>query len=230
MDRDAGGKRAVGEASVTYLFAPDAPLKIRQDLGPDIKILMFLRNPVDMAIRFGRIRSATAMKRWVSEDALAAEDERLRFPPSGLKCWLYDFAYTHRATYCPQIGRSENVFGMDDVTIFLLEEFFRDGLPQFKDLCLSLGISTGFIPEGKKLNASGTVYSRCLQNMFRNTSSWREPVKKLIPYQTRMKIRFSLEMANRRDQAAPLMSAETRKRLQSFFDADVRFARTETRP
>ena len=40
------GKKAVGEGSVSYLFYPDTPAKIKASI-PEVKIIILLRNPVE---------------------------------------------------------------------------------------------------------------------------------------------------------------------------------------
>lgn len=45
---DATSAKAVGEASVAYLYDPGSPRRIFEYLGPETRIVIMLRNPVDM--------------------------------------------------------------------------------------------------------------------------------------------------------------------------------------
>src|SRR3954462_1224231 len=47
--REAGPARAVGEASGAYLYLPDTARAIHDLLGPRVRIIVILRNPIDMA-------------------------------------------------------------------------------------------------------------------------------------------------------------------------------------
>jgi hypothetical protein len=47
--KDAGGFAVVGEVSPDYLASPDAPLRIRETLGPDVRLMVTLREPAARA-------------------------------------------------------------------------------------------------------------------------------------------------------------------------------------
>lgn len=47
--RDAGGQEVVGEVCQDYLFHPEAATRIRATLGPNVKFMVSLRDPVERA-------------------------------------------------------------------------------------------------------------------------------------------------------------------------------------
>jgi hypothetical protein len=47
--RDAGSEQVVGEVCQDYLFHPQAATRIRESLGPDVRFMVSLRDPVERA-------------------------------------------------------------------------------------------------------------------------------------------------------------------------------------
>ncbi len=47
--RDAGSEQVVGEVCQDYLFHPEAATRIRDSLGPDVRFMVSLRDPVERA-------------------------------------------------------------------------------------------------------------------------------------------------------------------------------------
>ena len=119
---DAGGARVLGDKSVYYLFSKRAAREIR-DFNPGAKILIFLRNPVDMLYSlhaqyymragFENIRNFEA--------ALDAEQDRregrkmpnkVRFPEA-----LY---YSEIVRYSEQVSRYFDVFPKEQIHIVII--------------------------------------------------------------------------------------------------------------
>lgn len=112
-----------GEATTLYLYSQKAPQRIK-NFSPDAKIIILLRQPVDMMISWHH-----DCLRWGHENvsdfvkALALENERKigKQLPKGSgypKCLLY----RDIATFSPQIERFFNVFGRSQVGVWLLDD------------------------------------------------------------------------------------------------------------
>ena len=67
----------VGEASPSYLFHPLGPRRVRE-LVPEARLVALLRDPVDRALSHYNHERALGREPLSFEDALAAEDDRLR--------------------------------------------------------------------------------------------------------------------------------------------------------
>lgn len=222
--KHAKGKTAIGEASVAYLYAKEAPQRIYDFLGPDVKIIILLRNPVDMAYSLWGHQTREGFETLPFEDALATEQDRIAGTPSRKlnNSWIFNFAYRSRASYDAQIDRYLSRFGPGNIKIYMFEEFFTKGLPLFNDLCHFLEIDDRFQPIAKKYNEAGQVRSIILRGILRENYIWKEPVKKLIPTALRIKIRALLEKVNRVAEPLPSLSGKTRTKLETKFEPGIR--------
>jgi hypothetical protein len=100
------GQKAIGEKWPGYLSHPDAPSRIRQTLGPDVRLIASLRHPVDRAysaywhaMDHGRISPQTEFKQAFREHHRLAPIGRYgaqvsrfleHFPRESLHLLLYD--------------------------------------------------------------------------------------------------------------------------------------------
>lgn len=219
------GKTAIGEASVAYLYASEAAKKIRDFLGPNTKIVMLLRNPVDMAYSNWGHQRREGYEALSFEEALQAEKERKKNPDFGndLKTWIGDLLYCDRAHYPPQITRYDDALGADNVKIYIYEEFFSSGLPFWKDLCVFLGIESTFVPDAEVHNRAGRSRSKALQKILNERKFWKEPLKAVLPPSFRKKLKAKLYNFNRADTPLEQMDKQTRELLEHLFADDVKW-------
>lgn len=222
--QNAGNAKAVGEASVAYLYTPEAPQRIRDFLGHEVKIIILLRNPVDMAYSNWGHQSREGFETLSFDKALEKEQERLLSPDffRTTGTWAANLAYRGRAQYGVQLRRFYELFPPSQIKLFIYEEFFAPDLPQWKELCHFLGINEGFIPSSEIHNPAGTVRSRELQRFLRHPSILKNTLKACLPSAWRIQLRKKLESFNRKSKSLPPMSEQLRNRLQKEFDPDIR--------
>lgn len=133
-------EKAVGEASVRYLYVPSAPRLIHEAL-PGVRLIAVLREPV------ARLYSHYCMNRQFQleplelEGAIAAEPERIR---AG---WGYDWHYVAVGSYAAQIERYFRTFGRERVAVYLYDELSTDPLAVFRQACRFLGVSDTLVPD-----------------------------------------------------------------------------------
>lgn len=111
---DAGNAKRIGEASVWYLYSKQASREIHE-FNPSARILISLRNPVDMLYSLhGQFLRSAREEILDFEEALAAEDDRrkgrripktARFPQSLL--------YTQVVSFTGQVERYFEKFGRE---------------------------------------------------------------------------------------------------------------------
>ena len=113
----------VGEASPSYLFHPLAPGRVAA-MVPDAKLVALVRNPVDRAFSHYQHEVALDREPLSFEDALEAEDERLRGeeermradPAYFSRAW-WDYTYRARGRYAEQLERWLAVFPREQLLI-----------------------------------------------------------------------------------------------------------------
>jgi hypothetical protein len=220
---DGTRAKAIGEASVTYLYDAGAAGRIRDVLGVDTRILILLRNPVDKTRSLWAHMMALAAESLAFEDALAAEEERLSgtrpLPPGTLAPTYY--AYVTRGRYAPQVRRYFETFSRERVRVEIFEEFFGDPASAYRGVCAFLGVDSSHRPPFRVHNPSGAAYSQKLGVLLNRRSRWKEPLKAVVPLALRDRALQVLNRWNTRGGLPPL-TEEVRERVQRYFEDDVR--------
>ncbi|QSQ26757.1 sulfotransferase [Pyxidicoccus parkwayensis] len=127
----------VGEASPSYLFSREAPGRIRA-FAPDARIVVMLRNPVDMVYSLHQRRVLVGNEDLLDfEAALAAEEPRRRgeLPARG---GLY--LYREVGAYAEQVRRYFDTFGRERVHVILHEDLREDVAGTFRSTLRFLGL------------------------------------------------------------------------------------------
>jgi hypothetical protein len=121
--RSNGRPLVVGEASPSYIFHPLAPLRVH-DLVPDVRLVALLRNPIDRAYSHYQHEVALGRELLSFEDALDAEEERLRgevermtADPSYFSHEWWDHTYLARGRYAEQLERWFELFPRDQLLV-----------------------------------------------------------------------------------------------------------------
>ena len=130
--RRRAGTRIVGEASPSYVFHPRAPRRVR-DLLPAVRLMVLLRNPVDRALSHYQHEVALGREPLSFEDALQAEEERMRGEWERLEAddgyfshaW-WNHTYLARGRYAEQLERWLAVFPREQLLALVSEELFVD--------------------------------------------------------------------------------------------------------
>lgn len=158
----AGVPCITGESSPYYLAHPLAPRRVKEYLT-GIKLICMLRNPVDRAISsyFNQVRLGIE-KLPSFEEALAAEDERIRGHEERLSADpAYSsfehkyFSYFKRGCYAEQLERWYEFFPKEQILVLQSEPFFSDPAPAYRDVLRFIGLPESEPPAYKVFNAGG---------------------------------------------------------------------------
>lgn len=152
--KDAQEKH-IGEASTFYIYSQEAPKRI-YNMNPAAKIIIMLRNPVDMLVSWH-----FDCYRWGHENildletALNSEEDRkkgLRIPS---RCYYPQLLqYKSMGKYSNHIARYLDRFGPNQVKVILLDDLKNNPLDVFKELATFLGLEGDFIPDQANHNPS----------------------------------------------------------------------------
>ena len=124
---DVTGESAVGEASVFYLYSREALANIR-DFNPDAKIIVMLRNPVDMIPSLhGQLVYSADENILDFEEAWYASGDRER-GEGGTKHTreIALLNYMEMAKYAQQLQRVREWFPESQIKIIFFEDFIKD--------------------------------------------------------------------------------------------------------
>jgi hypothetical protein len=220
--------KAIGEASPTYLYDRDSPRLIYETLGPDVKLVAFLRNPIRAAfsawsynVMHGEtlsFREALAAEREFLACEAAAGVERKVSPRRTAEGPAY-YAKSYR--YAPQLRRYLEQFGAKQLKVFIFEEFFQPDLPQYAQLCRFLGVSDEFTPEYGIHNPARTYRSDWARRIATQKALWMKPLEKL-PLPVRVRLRRAFRALTMKPGAAATLEPDLRAELKQYFAPDVR--------
>lgn len=154
----SGSADVRGESSTSYLYDPDAPRRIKDQL-PDVRLIAILRNPVDRAysnflhlVRDGRepIQDFRA--------ALAREEQRRA------EGWSLSWRYLDKGYYGAQVERYLAQFGPEQFRCYLYEDYNDDPDSTIRDIYRFLGVDDTFDQDlSLRLNVGGLPKSKSLQ-------------------------------------------------------------------
>lgn len=207
-------EKAIGEASVSYLYCPNTPSRII-DMVPDAKFVAILRDPVD--------RAYSNFKRcvWKNQDTVKTFEEALALEPTRIEedgcpfVWLYK----NKGFYYGQLKRYFDAVGQDRVKVFLSEDLRSQPQKVSSELFDFLDVDSQFIPDfSKKENVSSIPKNKFLHNLSTQSNPVKSVFKSLIPENIAVGMREKVKTLNR-SQTKP--SDEMRKRLVSDYREDI---------
>jgi hypothetical protein len=151
--RVRGTKEIAGEASPYYLLHPRVPARV-QELLPDVKLIVMLRNPVDRAISHYHHMVRLGWEQLSLEEAiareplrLAGEADRIRADPHYHSANYRHYSYLTRGLYYEQLINWSSHCARERFLILSSEAFFRSprgvlnsvfvflGLDEFSGVC-----------------------------------------------------------------------------------------------
>ncbi len=208
---------AIGEASHSYLYRPEAPGRI-QEYAPRMKLIAILRNPAERA--FSHYRQMVRDEREpITDFVRALEEEEARIRDN----WWPDFHYVHLGLYHDQLKRYFDLFDRDQIKVYLYEDLNSDPRSLMKDTFGFLGVDDAFVPEMTvRFNASCIPESKFLHLFLQKLRLIMPVVERLAPKsQYRRLLRIGGTLHNR-NLAKPKLSPEVRRRVTNdYFREDI---------
>lgn len=207
-------ERAVGEGSVYYLCRPTSFFQMRKHLGPEAKVLLVLRNPVDRSfsayghmVRDGRETTTDFV------DALGRESCRIS---AG---WEDLWRYVELSRYARQVEAALSALGQHRVKIWRFDDLQVDHLRVLRETFEFLGVDSSFRADAAvRLNPSGTPRSRSLNYFLRGNHMLKPILRPVVPQTIRKQVFKRLNARNMRPLTFP---EELRPQLAELFAEDV---------
>lgn len=132
----AGEQRIRAEASVWYLYSHEAPVRIAQ-AHPDARIVVLLRNPVEMAISLYELYLRTGNEADTDPESALLRTRQTRFETSYFPFGLH---YLHLLDVATPLARWRERFSGERMRVVLFDEFYRAPEAGFRALSGWLGI------------------------------------------------------------------------------------------
>jgi hypothetical protein len=217
----ARGRRAVGEATVWYLYSERAPGEIKA-FAPEARIIVMLREPVEVIASLHSHFLFTANETLGDlGEALAAEEDRregrgippLAQRPEGLQ-------YRACGRYASHLRRYLDTFGPERVHVIVYDDFVADPAGTYRSVLEFLGVNPAFQPDFEQINQNKRVRSRALQGLTH--ARWFVALTSRLPPRAFHAIRQGLKRLNARRQRRASLAPALRRQLQAELAPDVR--------
>ena len=206
-------EKAIGEASVLYLYTPGTAERIKKYV-PEAKVIALLRNPAERA--YSAFLNAVRGGREPLNDfaqALRKEEDRIR------DNWHYVFRYRDRGLYYSQLKRYYNVFDREKIGVWLYEDLRDDPVGVVQSVFRFLGVDDAFVPDTSSKHNPGSVpKNEAARQAIRFMNTALPIVRKIIPPAS--KVRKVVQERVLIDDSPPL-DPEIRAELMEFYRDDI---------
>jgi Sulfotransferase domain len=211
-------EKAVGEASASYLYDPEAPGKIKALLD-GVKIIIILRNPVNRAYsQWSQIFYQLGYEKLSFENALEAEDDRISQGKFGETSPFYYglYRYFHAGLYHDQVKRYFDTFDRERVQVHIFEEFIKDPIRTCKEIFTFIGVDPDFIPVTEKHNVAAAFRVGILHKFLLSPPAFLVQLYQAFPMKSKLfiyNVARSIFRMNLQEVSRPPMKKHIRDRL-----------------
>jgi len=170
--RNANGEKAIGEASVCYLWSDSAARNIFARI-PDAKIIMILRDPTE--------RAASQYRQWAAKGILEKPFRDMcewSIAHQGGKFQAMS-PFLELGLYAEQVKRYLGLFPRENIRIFLYEDYQRDAAGMMSDTFRFLGVDVSFCPNMSQRHLVGKGVALDDEDRAYLTAYYRDDVRKL---------------------------------------------------
>jgi len=203
--RGVGDEKAIGEASVSYLFYPEVPQKIKNAVS-DAKIIIILRNPVKRAFSHYLMDFRLGYTRLSFEDIIF---DKKKHP-------LHYQQYLELGLYSNQVQRYLSTFRENDVKIVIFEQFVQDQKNEMFSLLQFLNVNSMYSHQLLKKYNPSVVPKNGYIRFFYGKAGLRKFLKFVLPESTLNRVaRFFFKSG------LPSLNGETENFLKSFYTEDI---------
>lgn len=218
----AGAHQLVGDASTPYLFSKAAAFAIREH-NPGAKVVMMLRNPIDMLDSLYRQYVNQAMEdAGTFREALAREAGRASWHdvPRGAHTPSY-LLYRERGKYCEQVSRYFEAFDRAHILTIVSDDFRSDNAGVYAQVLRFLGVDEGFKPNFRPVHERKAARSAPFLKLA-HTQWLKQSARALLGEQayTRLQKRV-LEPLLLKKAPTEEVDPDLRRELEDYFEDDV---------
>lgn len=223
--QNAREQKIIGEASVWYLLSKTAAKEIKE-FSPQAKILIMLRNPVDVLYSLHSQHLYNGNEDVSDfETALRLDDERRkgnRLPNS------VDFLelplYSNSVLFAGQVKRYLEIFGNENVHVILYDDFIKNTEKIFRETLHFLNlnnydtINLGVVNPNKEI--SSLFVHRLLKKpptVLKKIVTTILPAKKIRHQLMVLLFKLNIHVSKRKK-----MDEKLRNELRTFFSADIK--------
>ena len=214
--RGGSGKKALGEASHSYLYEPRAAAEIKRYV-PEAKLIAILRNPIDRAYSHFLHMVRTGMEP-LDDFAQALREEEVRIHKERT---FQD--YIGRGLYYNQLKRYFGTFPQEQVRVYLYEDLSGAPISTVQDAFRFLKVDDSFVPDvSLRRNVSGQPKYKTLDGLLRRQSRIKHAAKIYLPARMRWRLSKTFDDLKTRNLAEPPpVQSKVRRHLIGVYREDI---------
>ena len=207
-------EKAIGEICPSYLYFEDAPKNIKEHI-PEVKIIAILREPVSRAFSAWVHLTRDGREYMSFSDALDDEPRRIKDNWAGI--WHYKEA----GKYYGQLKKYYDSFPKENIKIIIYEDFKRNPLTVYKEICKFIAVKSSFVPNmNKKHNTGSLSNNRFLTILFMKKNVFKILFNIIFPSFLKIKVKQLLFRSTLI--STPNISKENKKQFKLLFSEDIR--------
>ena len=219
-------QKIVADFTPSYFFDEEAPKRIFESLGGELKFVVILRNPLDRAYSHYLHSKRDLYEKQDFGEALKLESSRLQQYQNQADYLSYlRHSYIHQGLYSKMLKRYLQYFSLDNFLFINFEDEFL----QEKDLTIQKVLhfleidSSILLNVDIRSNPASKERSKILKRMMKKTGWWRVLLKKMIPsLKIRQIIKNRIQRANISVFNPPKLTQIQRHNIyNSYFSRDV---------
>lgn len=206
----ASHKKAIGEASVSYLFYPTVPQKIKNAV-PNAKIIILLRNPFERSFSHYLMDYRLGLCNCSFDDVLFNQHKHKNAD-------LFYQQYIELSLYASQVERYLKTFGKENVKILLQEDLRKNPEATMKEVFSFLGIDESFqLDFWQEHNAFNMPKNALIHRFYRN-AKLRKLLSIIFPNTIKQQvIKLFFETGTK-----PQMSLKAKDALSLIYNPDLK--------
>lgn len=209
--RFADGKKAIGEASASYLFSQTAAQEIHQ-YNPEAKIIILLRNPVQ------RMYSHYLMDKRMAVTTLSFEDAIEDDKKNKVRNWAAASLYLELGEYYHQVKRFKELFPAKNILILLSEELKSNPAETIQQVYKFLNIDENFQPDfTREFNTAVVARNSLLQKII-SINYLRVKIRRLFK-NTGLKKHIKQAVFTKPEESQ--MPIETKTKYTEYYKSDI---------
>ena len=219
-------KKIIADFTPSYFFDENAPKRIFESLGRNMKFLVIFRNPVDRAYSHYLHSKRDDHESKNFEEALELEVSRLKKYKNQSDYLSYlRHSYVHQGIYSQMLERYLKYFSLDNfLFIHFEDEFLKEIDLTIKRILDFLEVDSSMLLNTNiRSNPSSKEKSKDLKKLMNKRGWWREVIKFMVPSkQLRQIINNKIQRINIKEfKADPLKDEVKSNLLEKYFREDI---------
>ena len=219
--------RLLGEASPSYLYYKEAPLRIKRYI-PRAKIIVILRNPIDRAYSNYMHLLRAGREKLSFREAIEKTDFRLK------NNWQWFWDYVGIGHYHRQLINYMNCFDSSQLKVVLYDDLKNEPEALLREIFDFLEVDNCYIPNTMvRYNAGGAYVNKTLQRVIKRVvvkdNLLKKALRNFLPHDQRLRIATRIVNLNRKENKMSTIERDTLKtiykseieQLQSLINKDL---------